>query len=200
MNDPSSGANSRANSGLIAPRGRGNPNLRKGGPSLNPSGKAKPADQLELETLPARVAELEAREQARESASADPAGGVVTAARMRKVLGQDPVMDCGPTEQRLREWLTKDVARYESRTRELEAEEKDIAGIRAHNVRLEEENAALKERLARHEEEHTDEGAARARALIDRILRGESDRSSRTIATGLHSPVGQKPDTAKQRG
>lgn len=162
------GADSNFNS---PKRKRGNPNLRKGGPSLNPSGKAKPVDQIELETLRARVAELEAKERARELAAVDSAGGMVTAARMRKVLGQDPVMDCGPTEERLREWLNKDFAKYETRARELEAEECELEEIKSDNMRLADENAELRKRLeVNSAEEREDKGSARARALIERIL------------------------------
>lgn len=171
MSNITNGANSGANSEPIPPKRKpGNPNLRKGGQSLNPSGKAKPVDQVELESLRERVAELEARERARESAEVDSAGGVATAARMRKVLGQDPVMDCGPTEQRLREWLTKDVAKYEAHARALEAEENGIAAIKADNVRLEQENAELRKQLAPKDPAKRDEGSARARSLIERIL------------------------------
>src|SRR5258707_193006 len=133
MSELISDANSEANPALIPPkRKRGNPNLRKGGPSLNPSGKPKAVDRIELEALRARVEEFERIEAARVLAEAarDSEGGQVTAARMRKVLGQDSVMDCGPTERRLREWLTKD----EARARELEAEESGAAAIKAHNV------------------------------------------------------------------
>jgi hypothetical protein len=53
----------------------------------------------------------------------------------------------------------------------LEAKEHGIAALRAHNVRLEDENAALRLRFATNvKEEDTDAGSARARALIDRIL------------------------------
>ena len=175
MPDVMNGANSGANSEPIPPKRKpGNPNLRKGGPSLNPSGKAKPVDQLEVESLRARVAELEARERARESAEADSAGGVVTAARMRKVLGQDPPMDCGPTEQRLREWLEKGVGPFVSKIRELEAEERAIAGEGAEFSRVKERLAEVEEELGRLKAKRPasarDEGSARAEALIDRIL------------------------------
>ena len=105
---------------------------------MNPTGKPKPVDREELEFLRVRVAELEQRERDREAAAADvdAEGGQVTAARMRKVLGQDPVLDAGPTEKRLREWLVKDVSKFEQRAREMEAEENGVAELEAENERL----------------------------------------------------------------
>jgi hypothetical protein len=50
----------------------------EGRAELEPSGKPKPVDQVELERLRARVAELETRELARKIAEADSAPGVVT--------------------------------------------------------------------------------------------------------------------------
>jgi hypothetical protein len=165
-------------------------------PSLNPSGKAKPADQMEWESLRVRVAELEARERARESAAVDSAGGVVTAARMRKVLGQDPVLDCGPTEQRLREWLSKDVAKYETHVRELEAKEGDSAALKAENVRLEQEIAELRKQSAP-EDAEDDQGSARATALIDRIFddldQQAMEEQQRFLKDGLCVACGNKP-------
>ena len=174
MSDVMNGANSGANSEPIPPkRRRGNPNLRKGGPSLNPSGKAKPADQGELEFLRARVAELEAREGERESAEVDSAGGVVTAAKMRKVFGQDAGMDKGPTERRLREMLNKDGAKFLLTLRNLEAEEtgasRMVGELAAARARVSELEAELRSRDAK-PAEGVDAGSARAEALIDRIL------------------------------
>jgi hypothetical protein len=66
MSELISDANSEANSALIPEpippkRKRGNPNLRKGGPSLNPTGKPKAVDRIELEAAQAELAELRAK-------------------------------------------------------------------------------------------------------------------------------------------
>ena len=66
MSELISDANSEANPALIPEpippkRKRGNPNLWKGGPSLNPTGKPKAVDRIELERVQAELAE--AREQ-----------------------------------------------------------------------------------------------------------------------------------------
>lgn len=71
--------------------------------------------------------------------------GVVDAAKMRKVWGQGRLVDRGPTERRLREWLTKDPKGYNAEITRLEGEDGE-------KVALREENAALKaevERLGR---------------------------------------------------
>ena len=156
-------------------RGRGNPNMKLGVSSVNPSGKPKAVDQEELESLRERVAELEQRERDREAAAAevDGEGGQVTAPRMRKVLGQDPVLDVGPTEQRLREWLVKDVSKFEQRAREMEAEENAIAELKAETGRLRAENTEWKSREAERgasKVETRDEGSERALAMLHTIL------------------------------
>ena len=156
-------------------RGRGNPNMRAGVSSVNPSGKQKAVDREELESLRERVAELEQRERDREAAAAevDGEGGQVTAPRMRKVLGQDPVLDVGPTEQRLREWLVKDVSKFEQRVREMEAEENGVAEVKAENGRLRAETAEWKAREAKRgaaKVETRDEGYERALAMLHTIL------------------------------
>lgn len=86
-------------------------------------------------------------------------------------MGQDPSLDRGATEMRLREWLSKSVGAFEARARELEAEERRGAAE-------ESELAVLRERVAELEAELTagrkvagvDAGSARARSMIERIL------------------------------
>lgn len=158
---------------------------------MNPTGKPKPVDQEEMESLRERVAELEQRARDAAALEVDAGGGVITSERMRKVWRQDGVMDVGPTERRLREWLTKDVSKYEERMRELQAEEEGIAEMRAELVRLRAENAewrAKKEREAA-DEESEDEGTARALALMDSILAGthmSEDDECMAIIYSLH--------------
>lgn len=125
---------------------RGNPKAVKGGPSPNPAGRGGVVDD-----------------------------GVVTAAKMRKVLGQNEGMDRGPTEKRLREWLKKDVAKYQA-----EIERRDDAETKRGEMAA--ENAVLKERVAdleaqlevmhsvRAEKGEVDDGTKRALEKIERIL------------------------------
>lgn len=154
-------------------RGRGNPNMRLGVSSVNPSGKQKAVDREELESLRERVAELEQRERDREAAALEAEAGGVTASRMWKVMGQDPVMDVGPTERRLRDWLVKDVSKFEQRAREMEAEENGVAEVKAENGRLRAETAEWKAREAKRgaaKVETRDEGYERALAMLHTIL------------------------------
>ena len=154
-------------------RGRGNPNMRPGVPSVNPSGKPRAADREELELLRARVAELEQRERDRETAALDAETGGVTAARMWKVMGQDPVMDLGATERRLRDWLVKDVKGFESRARELQAEEEGVAELKGEVDSLRAEKAKWERQEAERgaeKAETRDEGSERALAILASIL------------------------------
>lgn len=103
----------------------------------------------------------------------DPEGGVVTAARMRKVLGQGKASDAGPTEKELRRWLDKDPKGYSEaidRKARLEGEsaEKD-----AELVRLRAETADLRKRLAEREPAGPgdDPGADAALGLVEKLLR-----------------------------
>ena len=128
----------------VVPRGRGNPKAVKGGPSVHPSGVATLDD------------------------------GVITAEKMRKVLGQGKNIDRGPTEARLREWLDKDVKGYQGKIEDLEAGElKESKGAAAMAVLLE-QNAELRAENERLKAERAsggrDAGSARAMALIDAIL------------------------------
>jgi hypothetical protein len=100
---------------------------------------------------------------------------------MRKVLGQEPAADTGPTERRLREMLVRNGRQFMQMMESLEAKagrdrklaeakdaaEKEVADVRA-------ENAQLKAEVDRLETEAgtrgDDAGSARAEALIDRIM------------------------------
>lgn len=116
----------------------------KGGPSPNPSGVAVPD------------------------------GGVITAEKMRKVLGQGKNSDSGPTESRLREWLDKDVKGYQGKIEELEAGERRESKASSAMAVLLEQNAELRVENERLKAERAsggrDAGSARAMALIDAIL------------------------------
>ena len=129
------------------------PGPAKGSKSPNPSGKKKPPPPPE---------------------PPDPEGGEVTAARMRKVLGQDPQDDRGPTEKAIRAWLAKGVGAFVSKMRELEEEDRRIAGEAKEfarvKKRLAEVEAELAELKAARGPAAKDEGTARAKALIHRIL------------------------------
>lgn len=139
------------------------------------AGMGAAAVSRELVALRKRVAEYEVQEAARLVAAAD--DGVVTAAKMRKVMGQDAVMDSGPTERRLREWLDRGIEKFDARVRELEAEEAGIEGMRVANAvqkkriaELEGEVDASVKRLREMEGTGEDHGSAKAREMIVRIL------------------------------
>ena len=157
----------------IRKRGRGNPNMKLGVSSVNPSGKPKAVDREELESLRERVAELEQRERDREAAAAEAEAGGVTASRMWKVMGQDPVMDVGPTERRLRDWLVKDVKGFESRARELQAAEEGVAELKSEADSLRAEKGEWERREKERgavKVETRDEGYERALAMLHTIL------------------------------
>ena len=174
--------------------------MKKGGPSLNPSGKPKSVDR-ELDALRERVEEFERIEAAREVAEADRdvEGGQITAGRMRKVLGQDPSQDTGPTEQRLREWLSKDPKGYIGVADEKHRVERGDAELKVANDRLREENKHLKE-IASPEPDEKDEedgGSERARAtlkeLFERVKEESRVRNEQFVKDGLCVNCGQKP-------
>jgi len=92
-------------------------------PDGNPTfkGETNPGSQVsrlrkELEgkiaVLERQLLERDAAEAARLAAIPLQDGGELTASAMRKVLGQDRVLDVGPTQGRLREWLDKDAKGY----------------------------------------------------------------------------------------
>ena len=119
-----------------------------------------------------RVKELEASLSSPDSRDAD--GGVVTSVRMRKILGQEAVLDVGPTERSLRVFLERDFFRYEGRMRELEAVERGQVEKDAELVelRLEVKELRAARDSAREVAEVADGGSDRARELIDSCLRG----------------------------
>lgn len=162
------------------PRRKGNPNMVKGGPSVNPEGGRRKVDYEELKLLRVRVAEYEDRERAREAAAVELDSGVITSAKMRKVLGQLEVTDAGATERRLREWLQKDVAKYEARARELEAEEGKRAGEAARLEELKLRVAELEgeKKAAKSVSPERDEGSAYVLGMIDKILKESADEAT----------------------
>ena len=149
----------------------------------------------ELVSLWERVAELEQRKRDREVAAAEADGGPITAARMRKVLGQDPVLDVGPTEQRMRDWLSKDPKGYIGVADDKSRVENGDSELKVENDRLREENEQLK-KIAYPEHER-DEGSERALALYDRILkdleRQAMEEQAQFVKDGLCAVCGQKP-------
>jgi hypothetical protein len=154
-------------------RGRGNPNMKPGVSSVNPSGEPKAVDREELESFREHVAELAQRERVREAAALEAESGGVTSSRMWKVMGQDPVMDVGPTERRLRDWLVKDVKGFESRARELQAEEEGVAELKSEVEILRAERAERERREAERVAEKVearDAGSERALAMLHTIL------------------------------
>lgn len=101
-----------------------------------PKGDANPASRAallirkaQLEAAQARVKELE-EEKALWDAPKDKGGGEVTAKRMKKVLGQLPAQDVGPTEKELRKWLERSSGEYIKRMREMDAEDRAVAAER----------------------------------------------------------------------
>ena len=119
--------------------------------------------------------------------------GVWSAAKMRKVMGQAARSDDGPTENRMRELLRKDVKGFEARIRELESEETgisklkgELAAARARSAELEGELAELRAERVAETATGRDMGAERARALIDRIL-AETHEYKRTSCASLYT-------------
>lgn len=162
-----------------APAGRGEGKPFGEGDSNPNSSARRQTLQAENRELRARVAELEGLLAARERAEADrdPEGGVVTAVRMRKVLGQPAGADAGPTEQVLRVWLEKNPRDY-IRAAE-EKEEKEAAEIaecerlEAKQEQLLAEQARLKAQLAELEAAEAvvdDPGTDAALGLIEKLL------------------------------
>lgn len=87
--------------------------------------KAARAKELEAEVadLKERLAGID-----RYAAETDEEGGSTSAARMRKVLGQPPAADRGPTEKFLRETMNESRLAYLKRVEEMEREDRGGAG------------------------------------------------------------------------
>lgn len=147
---------------------------RRGGPpeTLIPSGDANPNSNAGRAKAAARIRELEAEVktlheriaalEGREGLEVVP----VTPELMQRVFGQRPEQDVGPTEQRLREWLVRDPKAFlaDIRARERERsdqgdQEKELADLRREVGELRKVKGG-----------RSDEGTARAVALIDKIL------------------------------
>lgn len=97
----------------------------------------------------------------------DQDGGSVTSERMRRVLAQMPEADCGPTDSRLREWLSKDVKGYLAAANDKERVEKGDAELKARIATLEAENTKL---VAAQAQAVVEEKSEVARDLILRCL------------------------------
>lgn len=145
---------------------------------MNPSGAAKPET---VKGLRAEVAELKAalrvweerdRLRAEKEGETDPEGGVITPARMRKVMGQDESQDAGAAEKRIRDWLNKGVGAFVSKLREMEAEDAAAEKERARAKRTAERLAEVERELSELKAVRagTDGGSAAARELIGRIM------------------------------
>ncbi len=97
----------------------------------------------------------------------------VTAVMMRRVFNQLAESDRGPGEQRLREWLVKDVKGYLSACEEKEEREAGVAELRARLAAAEAELFEVRAAAVEVKPAGVDEGTARARALlVKRILAG----------------------------
>ena len=122
------------------------------------------AAQREVEELRLRLA---AMEEAQGERDAD--WGVVTASRMRKVMGQREEADCGPTEKRLREWLVKDVKGFMAAA---DAREKEERGDAERDRELAElrEKVRVFEQRDRAASGRSDEGMERVDEVLGRIL------------------------------
>lgn len=143
-------------------------------PPPAPKGDDNPSSYKSLQS---RVKELEAENEHLKSkldqltaALADERTGEdegISASRMRKVMNQRPEADAGPLEERIREWLTRDVKGFDAA---MEEKEERTAGHAA----MAERNKALESRITSLMESTTsagpDGGAAAARELIERCL------------------------------
>lgn len=144
--------------------------------NANPGSRAaRQVRAKELETLKARVAELESENHKLRNppAELDAQASVINAARMRKIVSQNPIDDRGPTERTLREWLGRSPKDYFSALEDRERTERGDVDLKA-------ENEKLKGRLAKHEGEAPgkDEGSERALALIRRCLKRSADQNA----------------------
>lgn len=99
--------------------------------------------------------------------------GEITAAKMKKVLGQEACLDRGPTEAILRGWLNEGVSKYEARMRQLVEEE---SGAAARERELQDLKAEVAELRKAASPAGVDAGAARARDVIGKILGSKVSR------------------------
>src|SRR4051812_6115035 len=97
------------------------------GGSKPPSGVANPGTTANRILRKAPFAAIAARAEAAEEKlrlieveAADRDDGMLTSEKMKRVAGQQPSQDRGPTERRLREWIERDYSGY---IRELEKRE-----------------------------------------------------------------------------
>lgn len=88
----------------------------------------------------------------------------VTGERMQKVLGQDQSVDKGPTEDRLREWLDKDVKGYTAEMKKMLAGERTMEALQAEVDKLKAELAASRPGGG------PDRGSAKSRELLEGLF------------------------------
>jgi hypothetical protein len=147
----------------------------------NPNSKAaRLIRNAEFEELRADRDRLKARLDAIEAAEGDvdEQGGVLNAARMRKVLGQRLEADRGPTEKELREMLVKSPKDFIAAMEDRERAESDVAELREKVKALEVENDSLRPKPA-----GPDKGTAKAREVIENLLeRFEAEKEAKRIA------------------
>lgn len=137
-------------------------------PPPSPPGDGSPLSReywrrraAEIPILKVRIADLEAALAERVS---DDAEGI-TASRMKKVLNQRPEADSGPLEERIREWLSKDVKGFEA---SIEEKERKVRGDAERDAELVMLRAKVKDEKVT--SLGPDEGTAAAFGVIDKLL------------------------------
>jgi cell division protein FtsB len=159
----------------------------KSGPANPASRSSRMIRKAELDQLREERDALQTRLDAIETAKGDldAQGGILNAARMRKVIGQRPEADCGPLERTLREWLQKSPKDFIGAMEERERGERGVAAMEAENARLRDEVKALNEKYA--PPTGRDEGSERARAVLDRLLADFSETQKETCPKCNHT-------------
>lgn len=151
---------------------RRNPN----DPPPSPPGDESPLSReywrkraAEIPILKVRIADLEAALAERVG---DDAEGI-TASRMKKVLNQRPEMDSGPLEERIREWLSKDVKGFEAAIEEKERKVRGDAERDAELVALRAKVAAFEK--AKSASSGSDAGSEKVLVLLGSWLGDSSN-------------------------
>jgi len=138
-------------------------------PPPAPRGEDNPSSYKSLQLKIKALEEERSALLARLGMDRDAEDGVITAERMRRILGQHAESDYGPTEKVLREMLSSNPASYLKRVEELERAERGDAEMEAEMIRL---RARVEELERRHEPKASgpDEGTAAALLVIQRCL------------------------------
>jgi hypothetical protein len=107
----------------------------------------------------------------------DPEGGVITAARMRKVLAQVEASDVGPTEAALRGWLDKDPKGFTGEIERRQRAEGADAEREAEVVRLRDRVQELEAVLQKASPAAAgpDRGTEAALAVVEKLLKEAVD-------------------------